>query len=109
MKWRTKALLLLASLVLILVGGRFIAGLVLQEAPHILSAGEEALKAQALEVHHDAVVVDGHNDVVTRIIDFGFNLGMNGNEPGDRNTFLYEGGPFTWLPRHPRYPGCKWA
>ena len=101
MKRRWKGLLLFLLLLVILVGGRLVTGLLLQESPHVLTPKDEVLRAHALERHHDAIVVDGHNDVATRILDFGFNLGMNGNESGDRSTFLYEGGPFTWLPNPP--------
>ena len=45
---------------------------------------------------------DGHNDVPTWILDFGFDLGMNGDEPDDRSPFIYAGGPLTWLPFPPR-------
>ncbi len=101
MKRRWKGLLLFVLLVVVLVGGRLIAGLLLQEAPRVLTPEEETLRAHALELHHDAVVFDGHNDVANRILEFGFDLAMDGDELSDRSTFLYEGGPFTWLPNPP--------
>jgi len=40
-------------------------------------------------IHGDAIVVDGHNDVGTWILDFGFDLGMDGADPGKRAAELY--------------------
>ena len=40
-------------------------------------------------IHRDAIVVDGHNDVTTWILDFGFDLGMNGADPAKRRAELY--------------------
>jgi len=34
--------------------------------------------ARAARVHREAVVVDGHNDVTTWMLDYGFDLGMDG-------------------------------
>ncbi len=58
MKWRTKGLLLFILLVAVLVGGRLVTGLLLQDAPRVLTPEEEVLQARALELHHDAIVVD---------------------------------------------------
>jgi len=58
-----------------------------------------AQENDALNLHCDAIVFDGHNDLPTRILDFGFDIGMNGDEPTDRSSFLYEGIP--WLPFPP--------
>ena len=33
--------------------------------------------------------VDGHNDVLTWITDYGYDLGMDGDEPDDRRLWLY--------------------
>ncbi len=101
MKRRTKGLLLFLLIVVIIIGGRWGVGTLLREAPRVLTQEEEAMRTHALELHHDAIVVDGHNDIATRFLDFGFDLAMDGNEPGDRSSFLYEGGPFTWLPNPP--------
>jgi membrane dipeptidase len=46
-------------------------------------------------------VIDGHNDVATWIHDFGFDIGMDGDEPGDRGPLIYAVGPLTWLPNRP--------
>ncbi len=96
-----KGILLLLSLVVVLIGGRIVLGLLLKPAPHVLSPEEEALRARALELHHDAIIVDGHNDVLTWILDYGYDLGMDGDESDDRSAFLYAGGPLTWLPNPP--------
>ncbi len=69
MKRRIKGLLLFILIVVILVGGRLVVGLLLQEAPHVLTPEEEVLQARALELHHDAIVIDGHNDVASRVLD----------------------------------------
>ena len=46
-------------------------------------------------------MIDGHNDVATWIHDFGFDIGMDGDEPGDRGPLIYAVGPLTWLPNRP--------
>ncbi len=59
----------------------------------------DPLRDRALEVHRDALVVDGHNDVPTVILDFGFDLGMDGAEDHDRGYWTYFFAP--WLPGKP--------
>ena len=49
-------------------------------------------------IHGDAIVVDGHNDVGTWILDFGFDLGMDGADPEKRAAELYW--LFGWLFRN---------
>jgi membrane dipeptidase len=39
-------------------------------------------------IHREAIVVDGHNDVTSWILDFGYDLGMNGADPAKRNAAL---------------------
>lgn len=56
--------------------------------------------ARALALHEQAIVVDGHNDVPTWITDFGFDLGMHGDEPSDGLPILH----FVW-PSLPGRPG----
>ena len=103
LKRTMKVILLLILLVVVLIGGRIILGLLLQERPPVLTPEEEALRARALEVHHDAIMIDAHNEVATWIHDFGFDLGMDGSEPDDRSAFLYHpASPFSWLPNPPR-------
>ena len=98
MKRRTKALLFFILIVVVIVGGRLVAGLLLQEAPRVLTPEEEAMRTHALQLHRDAIVIDGHSDVANRILEFGFDLAMDGDEPGDRVTFLYEGRPVHLAP-----------
>ena len=43
----------------------------------------------AERIHREAIVVDGHNDVTTWILDFGYDLGMNGADPAKRRAELY--------------------
>lgn len=100
-KWIMRVLLLFISPIVIAVGFRIVIGLVLKEATNVSVADEETLLEHALKLHHDAIVFDGHNDVPTWILDFGFDLGMRGDEPDDRSPFLYAGGPLTWLPFPP--------
>jgi len=51
-----------------------------------VEGGERPLPVR---IHSDASVVDGHNDVGTWILDFGFDLGMDGADPGKRAAELY--------------------
>jgi len=43
----------------------------------------------AARIHRDAIVVDGHNDVATWILDYGFDLGFDGSDPSKKNAELY--------------------
>jgi membrane dipeptidase len=86
----------------ILIGGRIVLGLLLKPDPPTHTPEEEALRERALDLHHDATLFDGHNDVLTWIVNYGYDLGMDGDEPDDRSPFLYAGGPFTWLPNPPQ-------
>jgi len=40
---------------------------------------------RAEAIHRHAIVVDGHNDVATWILDSGFDLGMDGADPGKQS------------------------
>lgn len=95
-----KGALLFIALVVVLIGGRIVLGLLLKPAPPALTAEEEALRTRALGLHHDAIVVDGHNDLSTFILDFGFDLGMDGDEEGDRSPIIYAF-ILPWLPNPP--------
>jgi membrane dipeptidase len=95
-----KGILFFVALIVILIGGRIVLGLLLKRAPPVLTPGEEALRARALELHDEAIVVDGHNDLSTFILDFGFDLGMDGDEPDDRSPFVYAF-ILPWLPNPP--------
>ncbi len=62
--------------------------------------GHQRLIERAAAIHRNAIVIDGHNDVATWIVDFDFDLGMDGWEPEDRSGLLYlvaRGLP--WKPR----------
>ena len=60
-----KGILYSVLLILILIGGRVVLGLLLKPASRALTAEEEELRTRALGLHHDAIVVDGHNDLST--------------------------------------------
>jgi membrane dipeptidase len=47
------------------------------------------LAARAAALHRDALVMDGHNDVPTWILDYGFDLAMDGGDPRKRPAALY--------------------
>ncbi len=68
-------------------------------APAAASAGEQTAAADAAAVHRDAIVIDGHNDVMSWILDFGFDLGLDGWEPDDRWGWAHLLAP--WLPGRP--------
>lgn len=53
---------------------------------------EAELRERAARIHHDAILVDGHNDVPTFILDYGYDLGMDGSDPAKRDATLY------WIP-----------
>ncbi len=56
-------------------------------------ANEESTAGnRALLLHRQAIVVDGHNDVTTFILDYGFDLGMDGSGPEKRDPTPY------WIP-----------
>jgi hypothetical protein len=56
------------------------------------AADAPSLQEQADRIHHEAIVIDGHNDVTTFILDYGFDLGMDGADPAKRDATLY------WVP-----------
>jgi hypothetical protein len=82
---------------------RVVVGLLPQKAPLSPTQDEEALRTRALKLHYSAIVVDTHNDVPTWMLDFGFDLGMSGDEPDDRyprrdrSTKPNRGACKTWL------------
>ncbi len=94
----------LLALLLMAVGGRFALGIALHRTPPPASQ-EQALRLRARALHRAALVVDAHDDVLTAIVDYDYDLGMDGDEPGDRNLFLYHGLP--WLPFPPRGPDVR--
>jgi membrane dipeptidase len=58
---------------------------------------ERDLRERAARLHRDAVVVDGHNDVTTFILDYGFDLGMDGGGAAKRDATLYWLRNLRWL------------
>lgn len=51
------------------------------------------------QVHDAAILVDGHNDVSTLILDWGFDLAQDGSGPGKRSVWPWFFAP--WLPGRP--------
>ncbi len=71
---------------------------ILWAAPGVPSAGDAPdLATRAQRLHKQAIVVDGHNDVTTFILDFGFDLGMDGAGPGKKDPTLYWFPSIRWL------------
>ena len=87
-------------IIVILIGGRIVLGLLLKPTPPAHTPEEETLRTRAVELHQDAIVVDGHNDLSTFILDFGFDLGMDGDQPDDRSPIIYAF-ILPWLPNPP--------
>jgi membrane dipeptidase len=56
-----------------------------------VSAADEGV-VRALQIHRDAIVLDGHNDITTFMLDYGFDLGSDGTDATARDATLY------WLP-----------
>ncbi len=64
------------------------------------SGGRQQVNPErALQIHTETIVVDGHNDLPLMMLDFGFDLGMKGDEESDRAPWLYFA--FPSLPRRP--------
>ncbi len=53
---------------------------------------EAALRERAARIHERALVLDGHNDIPTFVLDYGFDLGMDGTGEHKRGTTLH------WFP-----------
>jgi membrane dipeptidase len=58
---------------------------------------ESDLRDRAERIHRDAIVVDGHNDITTFILDYQFDLGMDGSGPGKQDATLYWVPAIRWL------------
>lgn len=99
MKIITKGTIALVAVIATTLAARIVLGTLLRPAEQILSPAEATLFERARQLHHDALVVDAHDDVLTYIVDYQYDLAMNGNEPDDRSLFLYYG--FSWLPFPP--------
>jgi membrane dipeptidase len=66
--------------------------------PAVAWAGDAPdLRSRAQSLHEEAIVVDAHNDVTTFILDFGFDLGMDGAGPGKKDPTLYWVHAIRWL------------
>ncbi len=100
MKKITKTSIVLVAIISATLAVRIVLGVLLRPVEYVLSQAEETLFELALQLHHDALVVDAHDDVLTYIVDYQYDLAMDGNEPDDRSLFLYYG--FSWLPFAPR-------
>lgn len=50
---------------------------------------DESAGGNATRIHREAIVVDAHNDVGTWILDFGFDLGMDGGDARKRSAESY--------------------
>jgi membrane dipeptidase len=59
--------------------------------------GDPELLARARQLHDSALVIDGHNDITTFILDFGFDLGMDGGGAEKRDATLYWVPSIRWL------------
>lgn len=55
----------------------------------IKGSREAAGDSLAAKVHAGAIVLDGHNDVATWILDFDFDLGLDGRDPRKRPAEIY--------------------
>jgi membrane dipeptidase len=53
-----------------------------------LARAEPDVGGRAAALHSEAIVVDGHNDVTSWILDYGFDLGMDGGDPDKRDARL---------------------
>jgi membrane dipeptidase len=56
--------------------------------PFALAAGASA-GPSVEHLHREAIVIDGHNDVTTWVLDAGFDLGMDGGDPSKTSADLY--------------------
>ena len=55
----------------------------------VLMATSPGSAVDARALHRDAIVVDGHNDIPSWILDTSFDLGMDGADPEKRNAELW--------------------
>lgn len=83
------------------IGVRIIVGLIIVDSPAVMDSRDKELLARAERIHREAIVVDGHNDILLWVKKSGFDMGMNGGEPGDRSPIFYTVPPLKWLPNKP--------
>jgi membrane dipeptidase len=55
----------------------------------LLAARAAAADPSAERLHRNAIVIDGHNDVTSFMLDYGFDLGMDGADPEKNEAALY--------------------
>ncbi len=55
----------------------------------LLAAHAAAADPASDRLHREALVIDGHNDVPSLVLDYGFDLGMDGADPDKRSALLY--------------------
>ena len=77
MKKIAKGTLSLVAVIAITLAVRIILGIMLRPAAPVLSSADATLFERARQLHHDALVVDAHDDVLTYIVDHGYDLAMN--------------------------------
>jgi membrane dipeptidase len=68
----------------------------------LAAAEDPVFAARAARLHRDAILVDGHNDVTTFILDYGFDLGMDGSGADKRDATLYWVRGLHWLLPEPK-------
>jgi len=74
----------------VLIGIRIVLGVAIGEDPYDPKAVDRELLQHASQIHRDALVFDGHNDLPTWMLDYGFELDMSGDDPDDRSPLIYE-------------------
>jgi membrane dipeptidase len=95
LKRAIKLILLMILVPVAVIGVRLLLGWLLAEEPQLPGADDPALRERALAIHRQATVFDGHNDLPVWMLDFGFDLAMDGNQSDDRSPMLYMAGPFA--------------
>lgn len=79
------------------IGGALCAGLAIAGALRSGAEDDAALRRRAEALHRDALVVDGHNDVTTFLVDYDYDLGMDGGGADKRDATLYWVRSLAWL------------
>ncbi len=101
MKRIIKYLRLLLLLIIVLIGLRYAVGYVVETAPGHVSEDGKQLRTRSDRIHREAIVIDGHNDILLWVRKAGFDLGMNGGEPDDRLPMFYMAPPLKWFSEMP--------
>ncbi len=58
------------------------------------------VSSEAQRIHDESIVIDGHNDIPSFMLDLNFDLGMDGGAPGTRDATLYWVPSFEWVVRN---------